>query len=129
MRGKLQAPRVLCQKTLVTQKIGTARSFLTLQRSHCFLVQVRSSAHLLLRGVSCLTLHKHYPPPVHSCVSSHLLRRFHQIPELSGNVITTSLSNSGGVMIYFDRIEVVNFLVHFDLFHDQMGLLLGRRND
>lgn len=40
------------------QKIGATLSFLTLQRA-CSLVEVISSAHLLLRGVSCLTVHEH----------------------------------------------------------------------
>ncbi|KAK7823030.1 hypothetical protein U0070_025847 [Myodes glareolus] len=39
------------------------------------------------------------------------LRTSAQRFQSSGNIFVTSPSDSGGVMIYFDRIEVVNFLV------------------
>lgn len=40
-----------------------------------------------------------------------ITQRLHYIPEPTGDLFVHSSPNSGGVMIYFDRIEVVNFLV------------------
>lgn len=72
---------------------------------------------LLLGDPACLATSRElfsFPAKSHSCAITHLgpsPRRLHYVPELVSDHLVRSPSNSGGVMIYFDRIEVVNFLV------------------